>query len=86
MFGPIRGEWIIGYDDEIDWNGWWGPEPPYHGPVFVLTNHPRPLLVMKGGTRDRARDSHGLPRHALTGFVASRIVSIATLPSAVVRW
>ena len=50
MFGPIRGEWILGDDDEIDWNGWWGPEPPYHGPVFVLTNHPRPLLVMKGGT------------------------------------
>jgi dihydrofolate reductase len=50
MFGPIRDEWILGNDGEIDWNGWWGPEPPYHGPVFVLTNHPRSPLVMKGGT------------------------------------
>ncbi|MDX6661546.1 MAG: hypothetical protein QOJ55_2368, partial [Solirubrobacteraceae bacterium] len=33
MFGPIRGEW----DEE--WSGWWGPEPPYHAPVFVLTHH-----------------------------------------------
>ena len=44
MFGPIRGEW-----DE-DWQGWWGPEPPYHAPVFVLTHHPRDPLPMEGGT------------------------------------
>jgi dihydrofolate reductase len=44
MFGPIRGEW-----DE-DWRGWWGDEPPYHGPVFVLTHHPREQLTMQGGT------------------------------------
>jgi dihydrofolate reductase len=44
MFGPIRGEW-----DE-DWQGWWGEEPPYHGPVFVLTHHPREAITMKGGT------------------------------------
>jgi dihydrofolate reductase len=44
MFGPIRGEW-----DE-DWRGWWGDEPPYHGPVFVLTHHPREPLTMQGGT------------------------------------
>lgn len=44
MFGPIRGEW-----DE-DWRGWWGPEPPYHAPVFVLTHHPRPSIEMEGGT------------------------------------
>ncbi|WP_374314684.1 dihydrofolate reductase family protein [Microbacterium sp.] len=44
MFGPIRGEWTG------DWRGWWGPEPPYHGPVFVLTNHPREPLEMDGGT------------------------------------
>lgn len=44
MFGPIRGEW----DDE--WRGWWGPEPPYHAPVFVLTHHPREPIVMEGGT------------------------------------
>lgn len=45
MFGPIRGPWP---DD--NWKGWWGEEPPYHTPVFVLTHHPRPPLPMKGGT------------------------------------
>jgi dihydrofolate reductase len=45
MFGPIRGEW----PDE-SWKGWWGDEPPYHVPVFVLTHHPRPSFEMKGGT------------------------------------
>jgi dihydrofolate reductase len=45
MFGPIRGPW----GDE-SWKGWWGPNPPYHVPVFVLTHHPRPPLVMAGGT------------------------------------
>jgi dihydrofolate reductase len=44
MFGPIRGEW-----DE-DWRGWWGEEPPYHSPVFVLTHHARDPIEMKGGT------------------------------------
>jgi dihydrofolate reductase len=45
MFGPVRGPWP---DDS--WRGWWGDEPPYHCPVFVLTHHPRPDLVMAGGT------------------------------------
>ena len=45
MFGPIRGAWP---DDE--WKGWWGDEPPYHVPVFVLTNHARPSITMRGGT------------------------------------
>lgn len=45
MFGPIRGAW----PDE-SWQGWWGDEPPYHVPVFVLTHHPRKDLPMKGGT------------------------------------
>ncbi len=45
MFGPIRGPWP---DDT--WKGWWGEEPPYHVPVFVLTHHPRSSLIMKGGT------------------------------------
>jgi dihydrofolate reductase len=44
MFGPIRGEW-----DE-DWRGWWGDEPPYHAPVFVLTHHAREPVEMEGGT------------------------------------
>ena len=45
MFGPIRGPW----PDE-SWKGWWGEEPPYHCPVFVLTHHARAPLEMKGGT------------------------------------
>jgi dihydrofolate reductase len=51
MFGPIRGEW-----DE-PWEGWWGEEPPYHAPVFVLTHHERPPLEMAG-----ARHSTSSPR------------------------
>jgi dihydrofolate reductase len=45
MFGPIRGEWP---DD--NWKGWWGDNPPYHTPVFVLTHHPRASITMAGGT------------------------------------
>jgi dihydrofolate reductase len=45
MFGPVRGPW----PDE-NWKGWWGAEPPYHVPVFVLTHHARAPLVMAGGT------------------------------------
>ncbi|MEV4423397.1 dihydrofolate reductase family protein [Patulibacter sp. NPDC049589] len=44
MFGPIRGPW-----DE-DWTGWWGDEPPYHAPVFVLTHHARDPIELEGGT------------------------------------
>jgi dihydrofolate reductase len=66
MFGPVRGPW----PDET-WKGWWGDEPPYHTPVFVLTHHPRAALRMKGGTEfrfvtdgihsalNRARDAAG---------------------------
>ena len=46
MFGPVRGPW----PDE-SWKGWWGEEPPYHTPVFVLTHHPRATLQMAGGTQ-----------------------------------
>lgn len=45
MFGPVRGPWR---DDS--WKGWWGDEPPYHVPVFVLTHHVRAPLAMQGGT------------------------------------
>ena len=45
MFGPVRGPWP---DDA--WKGWWGPNPPYHVPVFVLTHHPRASITMEGGT------------------------------------
>ena len=45
MFGPVRGPWL---DDE--WKGWWGDNPPYHTPVFVLTHHARESIAMAGGT------------------------------------
>jgi dihydrofolate reductase len=66
MFGPVRGPWT---DDS--WTGWWGDEPPFHYPVFVLTHHPRPPIEMAGGTvfhfvtdgieaaRERALDAAG---------------------------
>ncbi|MCP5265345.1 MAG: dihydrofolate reductase [Burkholderiaceae bacterium] len=67
MFGPIRGPW-----PDQDWKGWWGENPPYHVPVFVLTHHARPTFEMEGGTSfhfvtggiqealERARDAaHG---------------------------
>jgi dihydrofolate reductase len=44
MFGPGRGGW------DLEWKGWWGDEPPYHAPVFVLTHYPREPLQMEGGT------------------------------------
>ena len=44
MFGPVRGAW------DTEWTGWWGDEPPYHHPVFVLTHHPHPPIAMQGGT------------------------------------
>src|SRR3954467_6262579 len=45
MFGPVRGGW-----GDSDWRGWWGPEPPYHAPVFVLTHHRHDPIQMDGGT------------------------------------
>jgi dihydrofolate reductase len=45
MFGPIRGAW-----PDLNWKGWWGDNPPYHVPTFILTHHARPSLEMEGGT------------------------------------
>lgn len=78
MFGPVRGPW----PDE-DWKGWWGEEPPYRVPVFVLTHHARAPLPMKGGTvfhfvtggihaaLERARDAAGGLDVRLGGGVAT---------------
>ncbi|MEU6127115.1 dihydrofolate reductase family protein [Streptomyces sp. NPDC047123] len=44
MFGPVRGAW------DREWDGWWGEDPPFHAPVFVLTHHPRAPRPMRGGT------------------------------------
>lgn len=45
MFGPVRGPWV-----DVEWKGWWGANPVYHAPVFVVTNHARAALPMEGGT------------------------------------
>jgi dihydrofolate reductase len=45
MFGPVRGPW-----PDTSWKGWWGKNPPFHGPVFVLTHHAHPPMEMEGGT------------------------------------
>jgi dihydrofolate reductase len=50
MFGPIRGAW----EDE-QWTGWWGDNPPYHHPVFVLTHHQHKPITMQGGTTFQLR-------------------------------
>jgi hypothetical protein len=52
MFGPIRGEWAT---DGEQWRGWWGDEPPYHAPVFVLTHYDHAPIEMDGGTGSLAR-------------------------------
>jgi dihydrofolate reductase len=78
MFGPVRGPW----PDE-SWKGWWGEEPPYHVPVFVLTHHARPPLKMAGGTvfhfvtegihaaLERAREAAGSRDVRIGGGVAT---------------
>ncbi|WP_354637947.1 dihydrofolate reductase family protein [Kitasatospora camelliae] len=57
-FGPQRGPW-----EDHAWQGWWGAEPPFHTPVFVLTHHPRPDLEMAGGTTFHFLDA--APQEAL---------------------
>ena len=78
MFGPVRGPW----PDE-SWRGWWGDDPPYHAPVFVLTHHKRQPLEMEGGTifhfvtegihaaLDRAREAAGSQDIRLGGGAAT---------------
>lgn len=77
MFGPVRGEW------DRDWRGWWGPNPPYHAPVFVLTHYPRESVEMEGGTifhfmtdgihaaLDRAREAAGTRDVHVAGGVST---------------
>ena len=78
MFGPVRGDWP---DDS--WKGWWGDNPPYHAPTFILTHHPRAPIVMEGGTTfhfvtdgihaalDRAREAAGAQDDKVGGGVST---------------
>jgi dihydrofolate reductase len=50
MFGPVRGPWADESWPNGNWKGWWGDNPPYHAPTFVLTHHPRDPIQMDGGT------------------------------------
>jgi dihydrofolate reductase len=76
MFDPGRGDW------SPEWTGWWGPEPPYHGPVFVLTHHPRADLVMEGGTTFHfVTDGIHAALEAARAAAGERNVSIAGGPS-----
>ena len=77
MFDPIRGEW------DLDWKGYWGPNPPYHAPVFVLTHYERAPVEMEGGTvfhfvtagpevaLARAREAAGGRNVAIAGGVST---------------
>lgn len=58
-----------GWHDDPDWRGWWGPNPPFHTPVFVLTHHPRPSIEMEGGTTFHFLDAS--PAEALEAAQAS---------------
>jgi dihydrofolate reductase len=62
-FGPQTGPWTD-LGSEQEWRGWWGPNPPFHTPVFVLTHHPRPPIEMEGGTVFHFVDAG--PERALT--------------------
>ncbi len=78
MFGPVRGDWP---DD--NWKGWWGDNPPYHAPTFVLTHHARAPIVMAGGTTfhfvtggihaalEQARDAAGAQDVKIGGGVST---------------
>ncbi|HYY09829.1 MAG TPA: dihydrofolate reductase family protein [Kineosporiaceae bacterium] len=78
MFGPVRGEW-----GDRDWRGWWGDEPPYHAPVFVLTHHPRESIPMEGGTTFHFVDGFDAALEQAIAVAGDRTVTIAGGASAV---
>lgn len=78
MFGPVRGEW------DRDWRGWWGDEPPYHGPVFVLTHFPHEPIEMAGGTTFHfVTDGIEAALERARAAAGARNVSVAGGPSTV---
>ena len=78
MFGPVRGDW-----GDSDWRGWWGDEPPYHAPVFVLTHHPREPIPMAGGTTFSFVDDFDSAIKQAVAAAGDRTVTIAGGASAV---
>ena len=78
MFGPVRGDW-----GASDWRGWWGDEPPYHAPVFVLTHYPREPIPMAGGTTFYFVDDFDSAVKQAVAAAGDRTVTIAGGASAV---
>jgi dihydrofolate reductase len=78
MFGPVRGEW------DRNWNGWWGDDPPFHGPVFVLTHYPRDPQPMEGGTTTTSsptESSRHWPEHVRRPGTATSRSRVVRTPS-----
>lgn len=82
MFGPVRGEWDDANGGET-WRGWWGDEPPYHAPVFVLTRHPHDPIEMEGGTTFHFVDGFTEALHRAVKAANGDTVTIAGGASAV---
>ena len=78
MFGPVRGDW-----GTSDWRGWWGEDPPYHAPVFVLTHHPREPIAMAGGTTFHFVDGFSAALEQAVAAAGEQTVTIAGGASAV---
>jgi len=78
MFGPVRGDW-----GDSEWRGWWGDEPPYHAPVFVLTHHLREPIPMTGGTTFHFVDDFDSAVEQAVAAAGDRTVTIAGGASAV---
>ena len=78
MFGPVRGAW-----GTSDWRGWWGPEPPYHAPVFVLTHHAHAPIEMEGGTTFHVVDGFDAALAAARDVAGDLPIDIAGGASAV---
>jgi dihydrofolate reductase len=83
MFGPVRGEW------DRQWKGWWGDDPPFHAPVFVITHHPRPaadgrrhhVLLRHRPTSSPTESSRHWPRRARRPGTAMSRSMAARAPS-----
>ena len=78
MFGPVRGAW-----GTSDWRGWWGPEPPYHAPVFVMTHHAHAPIEMEAGTTFHFVDSFDAALAAARDVAGDLPIDIAGGASAV---
>ena len=78
MFGPVRGGW-----GDSDWRGWWGSDPPYHAPVFVLTHYAHDPIKMEGGTTFHFVDSFDAALAEATEAAGDRAIDVAGGASAV---